>query len=75
MPSPRPERQNTQAEFWTLDQSARHFGVTRATIERYIREGLPVYFQRRFLRPKEVIAWRMAKQSNLLKSQMTRRTE
>lgn len=30
--------------FWTIDQAAEHFGVTRRTIERYVQDGLPVHF-------------------------------
>jgi hypothetical protein len=32
-------------EFWTVDHAAAHLKVTRSTIERYIRGGLPVYFK------------------------------
>lgn len=31
--------------FWTIDRAAKHLGFTRATIARYIREGLPIYFR------------------------------
>ncbi|WP_120338115.1 hypothetical protein [Cryobacterium soli] len=30
--------------FWTLDQSAQHLNVTRATVEKYVRQGLPLHF-------------------------------
>ncbi|TIH34951.1 hypothetical protein [Subtercola vilae] len=29
--------------FWSIDRAALHTGFARATIERYVREGLPVY--------------------------------
>lgn len=28
-------------EWWSVDQAAQHMGFSRATVERYIREGLP----------------------------------
>jgi len=30
--------------WWTVDQAAAHLKVKRATIEKYIREGLPLHF-------------------------------
>jgi hypothetical protein len=30
--------------FWTVDQAVAHIGVTRSTVERYVREGLPLHF-------------------------------
>jgi hypothetical protein len=30
--------------FWTIDQAATHLDVTRATVEKYVREGLPLHF-------------------------------
>ena len=30
--------------WWTIDQAAEHLEVKRATVEKYIREGLPLYF-------------------------------
>ena len=31
--------------WWTLDKAALHIGVTRATVERYVREGLRIHFR------------------------------
>lgn len=42
--------------FWTLDQAASHFGYKRATILKYIREGLPTYFGGTTVKPSELIA-------------------
>lgn len=30
--------------YWTVDRAAEHFKVARGTIERYVRDGLPVHF-------------------------------
>jgi len=30
--------------WWTIDQAAEHLAVTRRTIERYVKEGLPLHF-------------------------------
>ena len=30
--------------WWTIDQAAEHLKVTRATVEKYVREGLPLHF-------------------------------
>jgi len=30
--------------WWTIDQAAEHLGVTRRTVERYVQDGLTVYF-------------------------------
>ena len=32
---------NDAHEWWTIDQAAEQVGITRAAVERYIREGLP----------------------------------
>lgn len=32
-------------EWWTIETAAKHAGITRATVEKYIRQGLPVYFR------------------------------
>lgn len=42
-------------EWWTLDQAAEHLDLKRATIERYIREGLPKHFGV-FVRREELLA-------------------
>lgn len=50
------ERQDVRRPLWTIDEAALHFGITRATVEKYIREGLPVYFSGTFVKSKDVIA-------------------
>lgn len=52
--------QNLDAAFWTHQQAALHFGLSRATIRRYIRQGLPTYLGGSLVKPREVIAHRMA---------------
>lgn len=54
-------RQNIDLPFWTLDMAALHFGVKRATIEKYAREGLPTYTiaKARMVKPAEVITERL----------------
>lgn len=47
-------RQDLQLPLWTLDQAALHFGLTRATVERYVREGLPKYFGA-YVKPSEFV--------------------
>lgn len=42
-------------EWWTLDQAAEHLDLKRATVERYIREGLPKYFGT-FVKREELLA-------------------
>lgn len=32
--------------FWTINQAAAHLGLARCTVERYVRDGLKVYFPR-----------------------------
>jgi predicted site-specific integrase-resolvase len=32
--------------FWTIDQAAEHLKVKRATVEKYVREGLALHFPR-----------------------------
>ena len=55
--------QNIDLPFWTLDQAALHFGVRRATIEKYIREGLPAYFEKLMVKPSEAIAERLRRKN------------
>lgn len=52
--------QNVDAAFWTHQQAALHFGLSRATIRRYIRQGLPTYLSGTLVKPSEVIAHRLA---------------
>lgn len=33
--------------WWTIDEAAEHLKVKRGTIQRYIRDGLKVYFPKR----------------------------
>jgi predicted transcriptional regulator len=55
------ERQDITLPFWSLDQAAKHFGFARATIEKYVREGMPTYFAGRMVKPDEVITERLAR--------------
>jgi hypothetical protein len=41
--------------YWTIDQAADHFGMTRRSMRRYIQDGLPVYLGL-FVKRAEVIA-------------------
>lgn len=50
------EQQDLDAKYWSIEQAALHFGVRRATIRQYIRDGLPTYFGGVFVKPKEAIA-------------------
>lgn len=73
-PKPRQEHQSFNLPFWTIEQAALHLGFTRATINRYIREGLPVYFTsvRPMVKPQELIdEWLRRRKANLA----TRSTE
>lgn len=49
------ERQDTSLPFWTIDQAALHFGYKRATILKYIREGLPTYHEGLTVKPSELV--------------------
>jgi hypothetical protein len=51
-----PIRQDTTLLFWSYDTAALHFGISRKTVVRYVREGLPSYFADRFVKPAEFIA-------------------
>ena len=53
------EPQPFDVEYWTIDQAARHFGFARATVAKYIRDGLPTYVDGRFVKPAEVVAHRL----------------
>lgn len=64
----RKELQNFDLPFWTIDQAALHLGFSRATINRYIREGLPVYFKsvEPMVKPRELIdEWLRRRRANL----------
>ena len=66
--TPRQERQSFDLPFWTIEQAALHLGFTRATINRYVREGLPVYFKsvEPMVRPRELIdEWLRRREANL----------
>lgn len=56
-----PDRQDLDAQYWTLAQAARHFGFTRATISKYVREGLPTYLGGGWVKPAEVVAEKIAR--------------
>jgi hypothetical protein len=51
-----PDRQDFDLEYWTIQQAAKHFGFSPATIRKYIREGLPAHGVKKLLRPAEVVA-------------------
>jgi len=51
-----PERQDFDLEYWTIDQAAKHFGFSTATIRKYVREGLPTHHARKLIRPADVVA-------------------
>jgi predicted site-specific integrase-resolvase len=55
MPPKRRELGDPDDIWWTIDQAAEHLGYKRATIERYIREGLPRYF-RKYVKRDELLA-------------------
>jgi len=62
-----PDRQSFDDEYWSIDQAARHFGYSAATIRRYIREGLPAYRNKHWVRPSEVaddVVRRLRKESD-----------
>lgn len=42
--------------WWTIDQAAAHFGVRRATILQWIRDGLPSHGKGKMLRRPEVLS-------------------
>lgn len=50
------EQQSFDLEYWTLDQAAAHFGITRRSVRRYIQAGLPVYFAGTLVKPAEYVA-------------------
>jgi predicted site-specific integrase-resolvase len=72
------ERQNVTAAYWTLEMAAKHFGITPATVRRYIREGLPVYYattgRRRVatcVNPIEYTLWKMDHEQRLRNTHLT----
>jgi predicted transcriptional regulator len=65
-----PERQDLTLPYWSIEQAAKHFGFTRATIEKYVREGLPTYFSGIMVKPSEVVAERLSRQTRHRQSRM-----
>jgi hypothetical protein len=66
------ELQDLDAPYWTLDQAAAHFGITRAGVRKMIREGLPVYFAGTLVKPAEYIAARLERQARQRAHRFTR---
>ncbi|MBB5617216.1 hypothetical protein [Microcella frigidaquae] len=60
--------QNLDAPFWTHRQAALHLGFTTATIRKYIRQGLPTYLDGTLVKPREVVAHRIAARERQLKT-------
>jgi hypothetical protein len=57
-----PIRQDLDAPYWTLDQAAAHFGITRRAVRLMITTGLPTYFAGTMVKPAEYIAVRLERQ-------------
>lgn len=49
-------QQDITKPFWTIEQAALHIGVEKRSIRRYIQDGLPSYFDGKFVKPREVVA-------------------
>lgn len=56
-----PERQDLTLPYWSIEQAALHFGVTRRSVRRYITDGLPTYFAGTMVKPDEIVTERLAR--------------
>jgi DeoR/GlpR family transcriptional regulator of sugar metabolism len=67
-----PDRQDTTLEFWTIEQAARHFGITRGTVRRYIRGGLATHHHGLTVKPSEFISEHQQRRQRQQQSRKTR---
>lgn len=58
-----PERQDLTLPYWSIEQAARHFGITRRSVRRYITDGLPSYFAGTTVKPDEIVAERLRRRA------------